>query len=77
MDNDRSKLFFGFLLGVAAGAVAGYLLAGGKKEELEQNLHSASGKIRDELKDYLEKGEALLNDLAEQAGSLFEEKRNP
>ena len=62
---------------MAAGAVAGYLLAGGKKEELEQNMQSAAGKIKEELKDYLEKGESLLNDLAEQASTLFEDKRNP
>ena len=76
MENERSKLILGFLLGAAAGAVAGYILAGGKKELLAEDLKMASGKIKEELEDYFKHGETLMSDLAQQAGDLFGEKKS-
>ena len=77
MENDRSKMLLGFLLGAAAGAVAGYLLAGGKKEDLAGNLKSAAGNIKDELSKQFQKGEELVDELAKKAGDLFHETHNP
>ena len=75
MEKDRSNLFLGFLLGAAAGAIAGYILAGGKKEELAANLKTAAANIQDELSKQFQQGEELIEELARKAGDFFEEKK--
>jgi len=74
MEKDRSALFFGFLLGAAAGAIAGYMLAGGRKEDLANHLKTAAATIQDELGKQFQQGEELIDELTRQAGDFFEEK---
>jgi len=66
-------MLLGFLLGAAAGAVAGYLLAGGRKEDLAGNLKTAAGELKDELGKQFQKGEELVDELTKKAGDLFNE----
>ena len=74
MEKDRSNLFVGFLLGAAAGAIAGYLLAGGRKEDLAAHLKTAAANIQEELGKQFQQGQELVDELTRQAGEFFEEK---
>ena len=73
MENERSNLLLGFLLGAAAGAVAGFLMAGGRKEDLTEGLKTAAENIKDELGKQFQKGEELIDELTRSTGELFDE----
>ena len=75
MENERSDLLLGFLLGAAAGAIAGFLMAGGRKEDLTEGLKTAAESIKDELGKQFKKGEELVDELTRQTGDLFDETR--
>ena len=75
MEKERTNLLLGFLLGAAAGAVAGFLMAGGSKEDLTDGLKKAAENIKDELGKQFQKGEELVDELTRRAGDLFDETR--
>jgi hypothetical protein len=62
MEKDNAKVILGLLAGAAAGLIAGYLLAGGNKDELIGSVRSAAGEIKDEIERIPAQGEALMDE---------------
>ncbi len=67
----NSKLFLTFALGAAAGAAIGYLLS---SDENKEKIKNAARKVKDSLKDELEKGREIIDDLKNKAESIINEQ---
>ncbi len=59
----KSGLILSFIIGAAAGAAIGYLLAGGKSDELMSDVKDAANKVKDEFEKQFEKGKDFLSDI--------------
>lgn len=67
----NSKLFLTFALGAAAGAAIGYLLS---SDENKEKIKNAARKVKDALKEELEKGKDIMDDLKNKAESIINEQ---
>jgi gas vesicle protein len=67
----KSGLLFSFLLGAAAGAAVGYLLANGKAEELTSDLKETAEKLKSEIDRQVEKGKEFIEDIKDKAEQTF------
>lgn len=65
------KLLLTFALGAAAGAAIGYLLS---SDENKEKIKAAARKIKDSLKDEMEKGKEMVDDLKQKAESVINEQ---
>ena len=66
-NNNTGKILIGILVGAAAGAIAGILLAPEKGETTRQNLSDASLKFKDDINNSIQKGLDKFNSLKESA----------
>ena len=60
------------MIGAAAGAAIGYILASGKKDELINELKETSGKIKEEIKSALDKGKKFADELLKETDNYPE-----
>ncbi len=63
MENNKSNLVLGALLGAAAGFVLGYLLSGKKMNQMGGDLAETASKIKDKFNETVDKGKEVVSDL--------------
>jgi gas vesicle protein len=68
---DNAKVFWGFVAGLAAGAVAGILLAPDSGKNTRKKVSDSTGKIKDDVQAQVQKGMEKINSLSESAFSLI------
>lgn len=73
MENNKSRMMIGFIIGAAVGAAIGYLLASDKKEEIINDIKESAGKLKDDLQDQFEKGKHVVEDLKNKANDFMKE----
>ena len=66
-NNNGSKLLLAFLAGAAVGVAVGYLLNSEKKDEIIDDLKQSATKIKDDLKEGIEKGKTMIDALLKAA----------
>ena len=66
-NNNGSKLLFAFLAGAVVGAAFGYFLNSDKKDELLEDLKESASKIKDDLKEGIEKGKSVIDNIVKTA----------
>ncbi|CAN5374072.1 hypothetical protein BH11BAC2_BH11BAC2_11800 [soil metagenome] len=67
----KSGLLITFLLGAAAGAAVGYLLASGKSEEITADIKEAADKIKEEFGKQMDRGKDLVDEVKKKAEETF------
>ena len=67
--NRTTSTLLTFIAGAAAGALVGYLMAGGKTEDIKANVDH----LKEEIEKNLEKGKEFLSKLKEMATEETEE----
>lgn len=67
----KSSLLFSFLLGAAAGAAVGYLLASGKAEELTSDLKETAEHLKNEIDKQVERGKEIIEEVKHKAEETF------
>jgi len=60
-NNNGTKLLLAFLAGAVVGVAVGYLLNSDKKDLLIDDLKDSASKIKDDLKEGLEKGKNIID----------------
>ncbi len=68
---DKSAMLMAFVLGAAAGAAIGYILASPKKDELIGDIKQTAAKVKDGIKSVLEKGQKLADDVAKETDDIL------
>lgn len=73
MENNKSRMMLGFIIGAAVGAAIGYLLASDKKEEILSDIKDTAGKLKDEVSEQFERGKQVVEDLKSKANDFMKE----
>jgi gas vesicle protein len=60
-NNNGTKLLLAFLAGAVVGVAVGYLLNSDKKDVLIDDLKESASKIKDDIKEGIEKGKTIID----------------
>ena len=75
-DNDGMKIFAGFLIGTAVGAVLGLLFAPQSGDETRHKIKDLSREVEEDVKEGFEKISGAAKSFAEKAKGKFNEKKS-
>ena len=71
---DNSKILAAFLIGAAVGGAVAWFLTSDNKEELLDDIKDMTGKLKDDLKETVEKGKKIVDNIKEKAEGYLSEQ---